>query len=296
MFRLASPSTADARDVLRVLHARDIADIGAPDFTLEDLLDQWRASEFDLEADAVLAVDPSGTVIGYATLSTHGALAVVDPAREGAGVGSALLAWSEQRARETGRDVHRQWVAGANRTGHALLARAGYQPVRSYWRLARELEPGLQAPDPPSGVLLSPVDVDADAVALHAASDTAFATNADYEPEGLHAFREEHLAAHDFDPSLSRVARRDGVVVGFLLSRRWSEEGVGFVDLLGVVPAERRNGLGATLMLSAFAAFATAGLREAQLGVASDNPRALALYERVGMAPRHQADILEKAL
>lgn len=296
MFRLRAPSTADAQDVLRVLHARDTADIGAPDFTLEDLLEQWRVSEFDLAADAVLAIDPAGTVIGYATLSTHGALAAVDPSREGAGVGSALLAWSEQRARETGRSVHRQWVAGENRTADDLLARAGYRQIRSYWRLARALEPTLQAPGPSPGVTVSPVDVEADAPALHAANEAAFATNADYEPEGLHAFHEEHLAAHDFDPSLSRVARREAGVVGFLLSRRWSEEGVGFVDLLGVVPAERRHGLGGRLLLSAFAAFAAVGLREAQLGVASDNPRALALYERVGMGPRHRADILEKPL
>ncbi len=137
--------------LLRVLQARDVADLGEPDFTLEDLLDQWRASEFDLASDAVLAVDEDEAVIGYATLWTQGALAVVDPAREGEGVGSALLSWAERRAREAERGVARQWVAGSNATGHELLGRAGYRHIRSYWRLARRLESDLRAPEPPAG-------------------------------------------------------------------------------------------------------------------------------------------------
>jgi mycothiol synthase len=271
-----------------------MADLDALDFTLEDLLDQWGASEFDLQADAVLAVDDAGTVVGYATLWSPGALGAVDPAREGEGVGSALLSWTEQRARTAGKVVHRQWVAGRNARGHELLARAGYGHVRSYWRLVRRLDGDVRAAEPPSGVIFDCVDPQADAREPYAADQAAFATNADYEPESFLAFREEHLAAHDFDPSLSPVARRDGRVVGFLLSRRWVHEGVGFVDLLGVAPDERRRGLGTTLLSTAFAAYAAEGLREAQLGVASDNPRALALYERLGMTTRHRIDVLEK--
>jgi mycothiol synthase len=296
VFRLRPPDPADAEAVMRVLHARDMADLDAPDFTLEDLLDQWGASEFDLRADAVLAVDDAGTVIGYATLWSPGALGAVDPAREGEGVGSALLSWTEQRARAAGKRVHRQWVAGRNARGHELLALAGYGHVRSYWRLVRGLDGDVRAPEPPPGVVVACVDPAVDARELYAADQAAFATNADYEPESFAAFREEHLAAHDFDPSLSRVARRDGRVVGFLLSRRWVHEGVGFVDLLGVAPEERRRGLGAALLSTAFAAYAAEGLREAQLGVASDNPRALALYERVGMTARHRIDVLEKPI
>jgi len=40
---------------------------------------------------------------------------------------------------------------------------------------------------------------------------------------------------------------------------------------------------------------AAAGLREAQLGVASDNPRALGLSERCGMTARFSADTYERA-
>jgi hypothetical protein len=52
-------------------------------------------------------------------------------------------------------------------------------------------------------------------------------------------FCEEHLRAHDLDPSLSCVAEHGDVAVGFLLARRWREESVGFVDLVGVHPDHR---------------------------------------------------------
>jgi mycothiol synthase len=295
VFHLRPPDFADAEAVLRVLQARDTADLGAPDFTLEDLLDQWRAgSGFDLRTDAVVAVDADGVIIGYATLWTPGALAVVEPAREGEGVGSALLEWTEERARQARLGVYRQWVAERNRSGQELLARAGYRHVRSYWRLVRSVEPGMVEPEPPAGVRIGAVSLEVDARALYAVHETAFATNADYEPVSFDVFRDQHLSAHDFDAGLSRVAWRDGAVVGFVLCRRWTDEGAGFVDLLGVEPGERGRGLGSTLLRCAFASFGAAGLREAQLGVASDNPSALALYERAGMTPRYRGDVFEK--
>ena len=48
------------------------------------------------------------------------------------------------------------------------------------------------------------------------------------------------------------------------------------------------------MLRSAFAAFAEAGLREARLGVASYNPRALHVYERLGMKERFRFDIYER--
>ena len=47
---------------------------------------------------------------------------------------------------------------------------------------------------------------------------------------------------------------------------------------------------------TAFARFAAVGLREAQLGVASDNPSALRLYERQGMRKRFRYDTYERAV
>ena len=144
------------------------------------------------------------------------------------------------------------------------------------------------------GFELRPLDVERDGPDLHALDDASFAAVADYEPETFETFRAEHLAAHDLDPGLSRVAEREGRVAGFLLAMRREGTAVGYVDILAVHPDHQRDGLGTALLLDAFGRFAAAGLREAQLSVASDNPRALALYERVGMTGRFQRDNYER--
>lgn len=292
--RLRAPAADDAPAVFAVLAARDTADLGAPDFTLEDLREEWRFSDVDLTADAVVVEAADRTIVGYAIVRRPGTLAVVAPENEGKGIGALLLQWAESRERQQGRDRHRQWFAASNERARDLLTAAGYKHARSYWRMVRTLEHPPDAGATPAGFQIRPLEVAADAAALHALDAVSFAANADYQPESFDEFREEHLGAHDFDPGLSRVAENRTGIAGFLLARRWREEGVAFIDILAVHPDHQRRGLGKAMLASAFGAFAAAGLREAQLGVASDNPRALSLYERVGMLPRHQFDTYER--
>jgi len=294
--RLRPPALDDAPAVFAVLVARDVADLGIPDITLEDLLDEWRGSDVDLAADARVVQDGDGEIVGYAIVRRPGAQVIVHPEHEGRGIGTRLLEWAEQRGRERGRELHRQWVVAANGRARALLTGVGYTVTRTYWRMVCVLDEVavLEPAPPPDGFALRPVEVDRDADSLHAVDAASFASRPDYVPESLAEFREEHLEAHDFDPGLSRVAQAGGTIAGFLLARRWDEEEVGYVDVLAVDPRYRGRGLGAAMLRSAFGAFAAAGLREAQLGVDSDNPRALTVYERAGMRVRFRTDIYER--
>jgi hypothetical protein len=52
--------------VLAVIVARDVADLGAPDFTLDDLLEEWGEPDFSLADDAWLA--EHGEIAAYAAL------------------------------------------------------------------------------------------------------------------------------------------------------------------------------------------------------------------------------------
>jgi len=93
---------------------------------------------------------------------------------------------------------------------------------------------------------------------------------------------------------LSAAAAVDGELIGFLLARRWEEDNAGFVDILAVAPAYQGRGVGTALLKRAFRRFAVAGLGEAHLVVASSNPDALRLYERLGMAARFRIDAYER--
>jgi mycothiol synthase len=290
--RLRAPTLQDAEAVAALIAAAEIAELGEAEYTLEDLRREWGESGFALGRDAVL-VEQDGRTVGYAAFRRGSrTVTAVDPQRGGEGIGAALLDWCEARGRERGHAKYEQAVGGGNPRKRELLASRGYARVRSYWRLDRELG-GEPEPPLPAGVTLRPMDVTADADALLAVNEAAFAQTADYEPETPATFAEHHLQAHDHDPALSRVALTDGEIAGFALVRR-RPDAVAFVDLLAVHPAAAGRGIGGALLGAVFAAARAAGQRRVQLGVASDNPRAVGLYERAGMRVRQHVDAYER--
>jgi len=232
-------------------------------------------------------------VAGYAAFRRGSRVVMsVEPGRPGADIDTALLDWCEAQGRERGHAKYEQAVGEGDARRRELLLSRGYVRVRSYWRMDRELG---EEPEPPlpDGVVLRPMDVTADADALFAVNEAAFAQNADYEPETPATFAEHHLQAHDHDPALSRVALAHGEIAGFALVRRWPDA-VAYVDLLAVHPASAGRGLGGALLRAVFTAARAAGLRRVQLGVASDNARAAGLYERAGMRVRWRVDAYER--
>lgn len=292
--RLRAPTHAELEAVFAVLTARDTADLGLPDYTLEDLRGQWQDTEFELSADARVAEQESGPILAYAQVDHHGAIVAVSPEHEGKGAGTMLREWVESRERELGRPHHGQPVASTNMRGQQLLAAAGYEVIRSYFRMAIPLKSAPLSIEPPPGVVLRAVDPERDVPTIHAIDDRSFADAADYRPETIEAFRQRHLALHDFDAEASLLACRGEQPVGFLLGRRWRQESVGFVNILGVDPAEQGAGTGTALICRAFAIWAAAGLGHAELGVSSQNVGARRLYERLGMAPRFQIDVWQR--
>jgi mycothiol synthase len=284
MTALRPPRPAEAEAVAALIVAGDVADVGVPDYSLGDLQDQWAASGFELARDAVVAED-GGAIVGYAAVHRRHALAVVHPERMGEGIGTALLDWCESRG------PHAQGVGERNAAARALLESRGYAQVRHYWRMDIELGDAAE-PEPPPGVTLRPLRLPDDGDAVYAISEAAFSSAPDYRGETRAQFGDEHLGAHDLDPALSRVAERDRGLAGFALVRRW-DDGVAYVDLLAVHPDAAGHGIGGTLLRAAFAAASRAGFARVQLGVASDNPNATRLYERVGMTRRFRVDAYE---
>lgn len=303
----------DAPAVLELVVARDVADLGAPDYSLADLESDWASGAVRLADDARVVQDGEA-IVGYAIMRHSDALIIVHPDAVGQGIGSELLAWSQTRELELGRTRHRRSAAASDQAGGRLLTAAGYTKLRSYWRMRLVLEaPATPAPVP-DGLSLRALDLPADAAAVHELDERSFAAVPDFTPHTFEAFREEHLAIHDLDPGLSLVAevtshgdgdgdgdgdgegkgRPEGEPAGFLLSHRRPHEDTGYVALLAVGPERRHRGLGRALLTTAFAGYAAAGLGAAELGVASDNPRALALYEQAGMTPRFQIDSYER--
>jgi mycothiol synthase len=288
--RIRPPLDADAPSVLDVIHARDVADVGAPDFMLEDLESDWSRPGVALEHDARVAEGARGGIRGYAILLGDDAVVCVHPEAEGEGNGTVLRRWAEARAAERGTSVLRQFAYGSNDGARRHLREAGYEPVQHYFRLRAAL---AEVPGP-ADVALREFEP-GDEAAVHRLIEDAFTEIEGHTPMTVEEWRAKGTAKAGHDPRLWLVTEDEDGIAGAALGERW-ENDTGYVAELAVAARARGRGLGRALLLGLFAAFRRAGLTHAELSVHGRNRGALALYESVGMRSTWEAERWEKAL
>ena len=290
--QLRAPTPADAAAVLDLIVARDIADLGRPDYTLEDVEADWAAPGLDLSRDAFL-VEDDGAALGYALLDDRGAaLVTVPPAGEGRGVGTLLRHAAEARAVERGEALVRQFVPTSNEGARAQLLEAGYWPAYSYFRMRMEL---AHAAPPPGDVHVRAFDRGIDDAPVHALVEEAMAGVAGNEPRSLESWQAAKVDKEGWDPSLWLLHEDADGLAGVVLCERW-EDGLGYVDYLAVASRARGQGLGRALLLHGLAALRDAGLTVAELSVQGENASATHLYESAGMRPVWTIERWEKPL
>jgi mycothiol synthase len=283
---LRPPRADEAEAVTQLIAACDIAEYGAPDIELDDVLVEWRRPGFDLEQDAVVAVE-DGRIAGYSAVTRSGHVDVyVDPEQLGRGIGSRLLAWSEERAAERltpGQSLLLgQPVASVNSAARSLLESAGYKPVRTYWRMVAALEGPPPSPTWPEGVRVRTFDRERDDRAVHTLIQESFGDNERHVPESFEEWEAGMIDREAFEPGLWFVAESEGKVVGAVLCPAYEEDG--WIRQLAVSRDWRRRGLGTALLYQAMAEFHRRGRKELGLVVDSWNRTgAREMYERAGM-------------
>jgi len=273
-----------------VLLARDVADVGYPDFTLEDLHADWATPGLDLERDAWVVERPGGEIVASALLLGDDALIHVHPDACGRGIGSFLAAEAERRA--TG-DALRQEVMTSNRAAVELLERVGYEHDQRYWRMVRDLD-GSEAPRPPEGVEFRALRLGPDDRGVYELVSEAMREIPGNTERTFEEWSGRTLGSA-LAPELSLVAEAGERLVGVALCERW-EDGDGYVDYLAVAGDWRGRGLGTALLHAAFAGFAAAGLRRGVLWVNGRNESATRLYRQAGMEVAFSADRFVKRL
>ncbi len=102
---LRPPVMADAQGVADLIAARDIADYGSTDASVEEVQNYWEAPRFDLQQDARIIVAPDGLIVGYEEVYPRSDERLefdgyVHPRETGRGFGTLLLRWAEERARQ----------------------------------------------------------------------------------------------------------------------------------------------------------------------------------------------------
>lgn len=299
------PATWDDLDaVAKLLVAADLADLGEQDFFIEELQDDWRQPQLDMATDTWL-VTSNGEACAYTWLlgrNSHRDLdswGVVHPEHRGRGLGAFLLEAVERRAAEHGALLppgeqatllfHTLAVDDAARQ---LLLGRGFDLVRHFWRMDIELEETPAPPEPVDGISIRAFLRDHDERPVYEAFEEAFADHFGYVPRSFEDWSTMRLE-EGFDPSLWLVATEGPEVVGALAGRIM--EDIGWVETLGVRKQWRGRGIGEALLRRAFTEFHRRGIIKSSLNVdATNETRAVALYERVGMRVARQYDTYEK--
>jgi mycothiol synthase len=267
-------SRDDASSILAIVTARDIEDLGYPDYTLEDVRHELADSQ---EARVVL---DGSEVVAFAMLDGADARVAVHPDACGRGIGTSLLRWAEEHG------ATRQPVFGSNDAARRLLERAGWKATQRHWRMALDLSLDSQGVSWPEGVSMRGFRSDDGPVAWALVERTVRA-GPGFTPR---PWRDRYAA------ELSSVGFAGDALAGVALCERWDEEGKGYVSYLGVDDAHRGRGLGRALLLESFAKMRAAGLLTAELSVNGENESATRLYTSAGMKVASHSDRYDRGI
>jgi mycothiol synthase len=302
-FVCRAPTLDDAPAVAALIAACQQADIGRPEMTTEELLQDWQG--IDLSEEAIVVAGGDGCIVASADILNRSFVSVlvygyVHPERRGRGIGRFLVDWGETWARDRmtnapseARISVRHYIVASNTPARALVEQAGYPSVRGVYVMEIDLE---QSPSPvwPEGVTVRTFVPGQDERATHEAHEDAFRDHWGRPRSPFERFL-SITRQSDFDPSLWFLAENGNEIVGVTLAK--SVAGRGWVDGVGVRRPWRGRGLALALLQHAFAAFYERGVRNVGLSVDAESltgaPR---VYHRAGMRVTQSYVIHEKEL
>ena len=304
------PTIDDVPEILELTHASDVAAVGAPDFTADEVHAALTAPHTDMSRDCWLVADAGGTIVGWAYPNNPGGgprdfVEVYVWPRRGVPALRPLLALALARVAERGREFgHETYAvrAGAIPTETAWIAAltgAGFAFVKRHARMIMALD-GVDRvpPAPPPGVTIRPLRAgdDAEMRTFHAVIEEAF-RDSDHRATDFATWQVVAGAESSVSYDEWFVAEVDARIAGVLQSSdSCLDDNEGWVRYLAVLRPYRRRGVGEALMRRAFATYAAKGRAHAGLGVDLANPtRAARLYRAVGMHPRYAANIYERS-
>jgi mycothiol synthase len=291
--------------------------IGKKETTAADVRAEWLLPEFVLDSATRVVLTQEGMLVGYIEVWDIEETPVdvwvwgrVHPDYEGQGIGTALMDWAEQRARqaltrvpEDIRVVMRSGTYSDYAPGHELIRDRGMKPIRHFYTMAIEMTEQPPQPRWPAGITIRPMNGLEEARDVVWAVDDAFRDHWGYVEQPFEKEYEQwlHFMKHEehFDPDLWYLAM-DGdeiAAVSLCMPQSREDEDMGWVRVLGVRRPWRRKGLGLALLHYSFGEFYHKGKASVGLGVdASSLTGATRLYERAGMRPIRQFDTYELEL
>jgi len=294
----------DLEAVVALFNAHAMTAVGEAPHNPEAFRSLWTAPGFDLEGDALVVLTPQGKLIGYAEVQDFvephvliSARGRVHPDFTRRGLGTQLMTWMEERARQAldkapvGARV--QMMLGHVSTdegSEALFRELGLEAVRHSFRMEIEFDGSPPTPEVPEGLTIRPYEPESELEETVRTYMDSFRDHWGFVEtpfDQMYAYV-KHQIDHIpyYDPSLWFVAMDGDEMAAICLCfpRTSAREDTGEIAILGVRQPWRKRGLGLALLHHAFGALYRRGVPRAQLGVDADSlTGATRLYEKAGM-------------
>jgi len=256
----------------------------------DELLADFEAAESP--SDDVFVAELNGDVVGCAQLlveanDTNFVAPVVAPTQSGRIAKEELFGVLVNRAREKGWKYLQMAVTDVDLSGKNFCEEHGFQLVRRFWTMEcffNEITPFKKEPD---GIAFRTIDIEKDINILTHIFNNVF--KGDW---GFH----EHTAEDTTRWLNSLGVKAEGMLlafdgnelVGFIgVKRNLIADGMGSIDVLGVIESHRRRGIATTLIRKAFDYFRSRRLKGADTLVDAEDTIAKRLYESIGFRERN---------
>ena len=200
---------------------------------------------------------------------------LVHPAWRRRGIGGHAFDWASSQAGPGGVRAETEALSDG---GHALYLSRGLSQV--FAEDVMQLPATAQPPPafPPGGLALSPWG-QADPARFYAVYHAAFRERPGFPGWSQARWTEWISDDEDFRSEWTLLASLDDADVAFIAGAA-----TGWITQLGVIPAARRRGIGASLIAEVVSRMRAAGETVITLNVNINNPHAAALYRRLGFA------------
>lgn len=317
LFIFRAPTLDDVEATFELIESCSKHMIGNSETSLSWIRSEWTMPGFDLEKSTRIVQSPSREIIGYIEVWDVDDPPVsiwvwgrVHPEYENQGIGTRLMEWAENRARQAisrapqdARVAMRSGSYSQYEPSHQLLVARDMTPLRHFLTMAIELKQELDEPAWPDGTHIRTMNGEAELRSVIQTIRDAFKDHWGFVEQPFEQEYEQwlHFIRHDemFDTKLWFMAMDGDEIAGISLCRSESDEDpdMGWVNVLGVRRPWRRQGLGLALLQHSFKELQLRGKVRVGLGVdASSLTGATGLYEKAGMRQIRQFDTYEKEL
>jgi mycothiol synthase len=276
------PTFEETEGAAEVLNKHSQRLHGIDNTTAAELDETWRAPEVKFPDDVFVA-ETNGSLVGYADVIPFGDTAWMDVRATDPAAYKPLLEASIARAHEHAKPHIRAWANEKDDESIAAHEEMAFRAFRHSFRMEIELAGDLPQPTWAEGYAVRSYR-DEDAPAIHRAQMDSFADTWGFTEEPFEPWQ-HWMMGERFQPENWFLVETGGDVAAIALCRvSDTEADLGWVDILGVLPAHRRRGLAIGLLRFVFRHFAGKGMKRVGLGVDAENPTgAVRLYERAGM-------------